>query len=153
MKEKPKIPCLWNPEAVCDCEHLAENVKSLNEFGNRNRSIRARMQREGYDRVSPALIRELLMNPHGGFFTTAFNEVVTFGGGMWAIRYQLGLWRLDLLMTLESEHGNVKCNALRTFLETTGVDKGGYLKYLREREWYTIDTKNEGPKDKSVRRR
>jgi Uma2 family endonuclease len=104
---KRRIPCLRNTEVECDCPWLPENAASINEMGNRDRVIRSGLQRAGYDRVSPQLIVELLVNPRGSFYTEAFDEQFPFGREAWGVREYimrerfLLLWRLEHLYEVD----------------------------------------------------
>jgi len=108
-KENPFLPCMFDPTKACDCPLKPQNAESLNELGNRDRMIRSAIQRQGYDRVSPGLIKELLVNPHGGFFTEAFNKSLPFSPEMLGIRRLIVGMRRIKLRELEQNQTNPQC--------------------------------------------
>ena len=77
-KERSQIPCVINPEKICDCPLRSLNAEYVNYAGKKDRGIRSAIQRQGYDHVSPGLIKELLTHPQGGYYTEAFNMVFEF---------------------------------------------------------------------------
>ena len=85
-KERSQIPCVINPEKICDCPLRSLNAEYVNYAGKKDRGIRSAIQRQGYDHVSPGLIKELLTHPQGGYYTEAFNMVFEFSPVMREIR-------------------------------------------------------------------
>jgi hypothetical protein len=106
-KESSMIPCLYDPSKNCNCPLLAVNAGFINNLGNKIGGIRGSIQREGYDRVSPGLIKELLENPEGGFYTEALNQVLPFSSDMLRIRQNIiDFWK-GKIIRISGDHGDI----------------------------------------------
>ena len=126
-----RIPCLFN-NSPCNCPLVAENATHMNKLG-KNRGLRNVIQRQGYDRVNVGLIKELLTNPKGSFYTSAFEEKLKFSlpPEMKSIRLEIGRDRLYLLTDLENPK-DIKCCALKEKIEKSGMSPEDFLNYLRQ---------------------
>lgn len=125
-----RLPCLLDHSRGCDCPLVKNNAAHMNKLG-KNRGLRNVIQRQGYDKVNVGLIKELLTNPKGSFYTEAFNTKLKFPQEMLQIRYEIGRERLSLLLRLENPK-NIKCSAVKENIEKSGTSPEEYLNYLRE---------------------
>lgn len=108
------IPCIYNPNLVCDCRLKSGNAKLLNEWGNNARGLRSEIQRQGYDKVSPGLIRNLLVNPNGGYYTEALERVLSFSPGMLIIRERLiSRWKNMIMKVSDYDLDEIPCPNFR----------------------------------------
>jgi len=109
-KERSQTPCMANPDKICDCPLKSLNAKYLNYAGKKDRGIRSAIQRQGYDRVSPGLIKELLVKPQGGYFTEAFNTVLKFSPVMREIRENIiDAWSRTIMRAVGYDQSKIPC--------------------------------------------
>jgi hypothetical protein len=122
-----------DPKIECHCPFVRQNADFFNQI-SRDRVVRSQIQREGYDRVTPLLIRSLLLHPDGSFYTTAFEDKLRFSHTMaTAIRNFIIRRRWELyLYQLETDPNHIRCPPMQSFLQEKNYDPEYYLQYLRE---------------------
>src|SRR4030042_3277396 len=112
-KENSQLPCIANPDRICDCPLKEANAYYLNNIGNKCRSVRSAIQRQGYDRVSVGLIVELLRNPFGRYYTESLDSAYPFSKEMRDIRQRIiAVWK-NKVELLAEEHPETTCPELK----------------------------------------
>lgn len=119
MSKEGQIPCIFDPNKNCDCALKSFSAQYVNYVG-KDRGIRGAIQRDGYDRVSAGLIKELLVNPTGSFYTEALDQKLPFSENMRKIRKNIIAKWMSLVRVHYKDHLlEIPCLELRKSLSKT----------------------------------
>jgi hypothetical protein len=130
-KETQHLHCIVSEKEICHCFWWDQNRKFFARI-IQDKSIRQKINRNGYDEVTWDLVQTLLYYPESGVFTAAFGRELKFSTEMLSVRNNILYLRWkEYLYHMETDLNNIRCPVLKQYIEEHGYNPAVYLEFLK----------------------